>query len=76
MSPSLLEQLSAGALDWLGGNLDHFDPFAPAAGADTRSTPQAKAKAALELGLLCHRAARPAGGGPPPPRGGGARPPL
>ncbi|MFB6529242.1 DUF6895 family protein [Streptomyces sp. NPDC056399] len=72
MPPSLLEQLSAGALDWLGGNLDHFDPFAPAAGADTRSTPQAKAKAALELGLLCHRAARPAGSAPDPLGGAAA----
>ncbi|MDX2560763.1 hypothetical protein PV371_14025 [Streptomyces sp. TX20-6-3] len=75
MPPSLLEQLSAGALDWLGGNLDHFDPFSattgsatrsaagstarPAARSATRPAARGKAKAALELGLLCHRAARP-----------------
>lgn len=45
-----LDQLSAGALDWLGGNLDHFDPFSPSA----RSATHGKAKAALELALLCH----------------------
>ncbi|MCX5231959.1 hypothetical protein ABZY16_24165 [Streptomyces sp. NPDC006553] len=70
MPPSLLEQLSAGALDWLGGNLDHFDPFAAPTGATTRpaarTTPRGKAKAALELGLLCHRAARPDGTTPDP----------
>ncbi|WP_030319458.1 DUF6895 family protein [Streptomyces flavochromogenes] len=70
MPPSLLEQLSAGALDWLGGNLDHFDPFAADTEATTpstaRSAPHGKAKAALELGLLCHRAARPDGTGPDP----------
>ncbi|WP_055601501.1 DUF6895 family protein [Streptomyces aureus] len=63
MPPSLLEQLSAGALDWLGGNLDHFDPFSATtgstAGSTAGSTTRGKAKAALELGLLCHRAARP-----------------
>ncbi|WP_406055557.1 hypothetical protein OG462_07130 [Streptomyces sp. NBC_01077] len=53
--PSPLEQLSAGALDWLGGNLDLFDPFS----AGARSATHGKAKAALELGLLCHRAVRP-----------------
>ncbi|MFE5941779.1 DUF6895 family protein [Streptomyces sp. NPDC056480] len=76
MPPSLLEQLSAGALDWLGGNLDHFDPFSATTGATTatgsappssdRPAPRGKAKAALELGLLCHRAARPAGAAPDP----------
>ncbi|MFJ5073613.1 DUF6895 family protein [Streptomyces sp. NPDC088553] len=66
MPPSLLEQLSAGALDWLGGNLDHFDPFSAAAAATPRSTTQGKAKAALELGLLCHRAARPGDTEPDP----------
>ncbi|MGW2302938.1 DUF6895 family protein [Streptomyces sp. NPDC001809] len=55
MPPSVLEQLSAGALDWLVGNLDHFDPFP----ATVPSAHHARAKAALELGLLCHRAARP-----------------
>ncbi|WP_328946154.1 hypothetical protein OG259_36610 [Streptomyces sp. NBC_00250] len=53
--PTPLEQLSAGALDWLGRNLDHFDPFSES----TRPATHGKAKAALELGLLCHRAARP-----------------
>ncbi|MFH9728043.1 DUF6895 family protein [Streptomyces sp. NPDC017254] len=53
--PSPLEQLSAGALDWLGRNLDHFDPFS----ASARTATHGKAKAALELALLCHRAARP-----------------
>ncbi|MFD3994390.1 DUF6895 family protein [Streptomyces sp. NPDC058548] len=63
MPPSLLEQLSAGALDWLGGSLDHFDPFSATTGSTppsaARSTTRGKAKAALELGLLCDRAARP-----------------
>ncbi|MFD3556719.1 DUF6895 family protein [Streptomyces goshikiensis] len=51
---SPLERLSAGALGWLGGNLDHFDPFS----ASARPTPLARAKAALELALLCHCAGR------------------
>ncbi|MEU9084839.1 hypothetical protein [Streptomyces sp. NPDC048357] len=51
---SPLERLSAGALDWLGGNLDYFDPFS----ASSRSATHGKAKAALELALLCHCAAR------------------
>uniref|UniRef100_A0AAU2JJH0 DUF6895 domain-containing protein n=1 Tax=Streptomyces sp. NBC_00049 TaxID=2903617 RepID=A0AAU2JJH0_9ACTN len=51
---SSLERLSAGALGWLGGNLDHFDPFS----ASARSATHGKAKAALELALLCHCAAR------------------
>ncbi|MFE3787205.1 DUF6895 family protein [Streptomyces goshikiensis] len=52
---SPLEQLSSGALGWLGGNLDFFDPFS----ADIRSaSPLARAKAALELALLCHCADR------------------
>ncbi|MFF9064307.1 DUF6895 family protein [Streptomyces sp. NPDC014891] len=55
MLPSALEQLAAGTLDWLVGNLDHFDPFR----ATVPSTHHARAKAALELGLLCHRAGRP-----------------
>ncbi|MGE7384330.1 DUF6895 family protein [Streptomyces sp. NPDC004126] len=55
---SPLERLSSGALGWLAANLDHFDPFS----ADARSAaPQGRAKAALELALLCHCAARPAG---------------
>ncbi|MGA5193007.1 DUF6895 family protein [Streptomyces exfoliatus] len=58
--PSPLEQLSAGALDWLGTRLDHFDPFS----ASGRSATHGKAKAALELALLCHCASRPAGGAP------------
>ncbi|MFJ3830587.1 MULTISPECIES: DUF6895 family protein [unclassified Streptomyces] len=51
---SPLERLCAGALGWLGGNLDHFDPFS----ASARSATHGKAKAALELALLCHCAAR------------------
>ncbi|MFF1510372.1 DUF6895 family protein [Streptomyces sp. NPDC058326] len=56
-APAPLERLSAGALDWLGRHLDHFDPFSPSA----RSATHGRAKAALELALLCHCAARPAG---------------
>ncbi len=52
--PSPLEQLSCGALGWLERNLDHFDPFSAGARSATYST----AKAALELALLCHCAAR------------------
>ncbi|MFC8273124.1 DUF6895 family protein [Streptomyces sp. NPDC057271] len=48
--PSPLDQLSAGALDWVRGNLDHFDPYA----ASARSATHKQAKAALELALLCH----------------------
>ncbi|MEV4881125.1 DUF6895 family protein [Streptomyces cyaneofuscatus] len=51
---SPLDQLSAGALDWLGDHLDHFDPFSGSAPSATH----APAKAALELALLCHCAAR------------------
>ncbi|MEU9161438.1 hypothetical protein AB0D29_14365 [Streptomyces sp. NPDC048424] len=51
---SPLERLSAGALGWLGGNLDYFDPFSASSGSATHG----KAKAALELALLCHCAAR------------------
>lgn len=47
---SSLDQLSAGALDWLGANLDHFDPYATDAGTATHR----QAKAVLELALLCH----------------------
>ncbi|NXY95228.1 hypothetical protein HYE82_12695 [Streptomyces sp. BR123] len=49
-----LDRLSAGTLGWLSGNLDHFDPFA----AGAPSAPLGRAKAALELALLCHCAAR------------------
>ncbi|MFJ8163708.1 DUF6895 family protein [Streptomyces sp. NPDC096136] len=49
-----LDRLSAGALGWLSGNLDHFDPFSAGAPAQ----PLGRAKAALELALLCHCAAR------------------
>ncbi|WP_405828835.1 MULTISPECIES: DUF6895 family protein [unclassified Streptomyces] len=62
---SPLERLSAGALGWLGGNLDYFDPFS----ASARSATHGKAKAALELALLCHCAARLAD---PPEALGGA----
>ncbi|MFJ5774002.1 DUF6895 family protein [Streptomyces sp. NPDC093094] len=51
---SSLERLSAGALRWLDGNLEFFDPFS----ASGRPATHAKAKAALELALLCHCAAR------------------
>ncbi|MFD3335295.1 DUF6895 family protein [Streptomyces sp. NPDC058700] len=54
---SPLERLSAGALGWLGRNLDHFDPFSASAGTSARG----RAKAALELALLCHCADRPGG---------------
>ncbi|MFH7599679.1 hypothetical protein WDV06_31955 [Streptomyces racemochromogenes] len=49
-----LERLAAGALGWLGANVDHFDPFS----ASAPPTALAKAKAALELALLCHCASR------------------
>ncbi|MFE6836670.1 DUF6895 family protein [Streptomyces sp. NPDC057705] len=49
-----LDRLSAGALSWLSGNLDRFDPFS----AGAPSAPLGRAKAALELALLCHCAAR------------------
>ncbi|WP_327712832.1 hypothetical protein OG912_35050 [Streptomyces sp. NBC_00464] len=51
---SPLDRLSDGALDWLGGSLDHFDPYSSSAPSATHT----KAKAALELALLCHCAAR------------------
>ncbi|MEW1633669.1 hypothetical protein AB0469_06330 [Streptomyces sp. NPDC093801] len=51
---SPLERLAAGALGWLDGNLDHFDPFSPGA----HPTALGKAKAALELALLLHCASR------------------
>ncbi|WP_405981924.1 DUF6895 family protein [Streptomyces sp. NBC_00158] len=54
---SPLERLSAGALGWLDGNLDLFDPFS----ASPRPAGHGRAKAVLELALLCHCAARPAG---------------
>ncbi|AZM87982.1 hypothetical protein [Streptomyces sp. W1SF4] len=52
---SPLERLSSRALGWLAANLHHFDPFS--AGARS-AAPQGRAKAALELALLCHCAAR------------------
>ncbi|MEV2257333.1 DUF6895 family protein [Streptomyces anulatus] len=54
---SSLDQLSAGTLDWLGANLDHFDPYAADAGTATHH----QAKAVLELALLCHCSPRPGG---------------
>ncbi|MGW7090730.1 DUF6895 family protein [Streptomyces sp. NPDC054874] len=51
---SSLDQLSAGTLDWLGANLDHFDPYAADAGTATHQ----QAKAVLELALLRHCSAR------------------
>lgn len=53
-----LDRLSAGTLAWLGRNLDYFDPYSASAPASAHG----KAKAALELGLLCHCGARPDGG--------------
>ena len=54
-----LDTLSAGALGWLEGNLAFFMPF----GRDSAASPLKRAKAALELALLCHCAGRlPAGG--------------
>ncbi|WP_313896339.1 DUF6895 family protein [Streptomyces sp. YIM 98790] len=58
---ALLDRLRAGALDWLGENLGHFDAL-PASHA--RPATRGRAKAALELALLCHCAAR-LDGGPP-----------
>lgn len=55
--PSSLDQLSAGTLDWLGANLDHFDPYA----ADAGTPAHRQAKALLELALLCHCSARAGG---------------
>jgi hypothetical protein len=49
-----LHRLTAGSLDWLVAHLDHFDPFSPSG----RSAGHGKAKAALELALLCHCWAR------------------
>ncbi|MFJ9885264.1 DUF6895 family protein [Streptomyces sp. NPDC091287] len=54
---SSLDQLSAGTLDWLGANLDHFDPYAADAGTATHR----QSKAVLELALLCHCSPRPGG---------------
>ncbi|MBB0228828.1 DUF6895 family protein, partial [Streptomyces calidiresistens] len=64
MNPSPLEELFAGTLGWLERNLDHFDPFSTAAPTATHP----KAKAVLELGLLCHCAQR-RGGLPSAPSG-------
>lgn len=59
MNPSSLERLSTGTVDWLTRHVDHFDPFSRCPRPATHST----AKAALELALLCHCAAR-VGGAP------------
>ncbi|WP_327674140.1 DUF6895 family protein [Kitasatospora sp. NBC_00458] len=56
-TPSDLDRLSAGTLAWLGRHLDHFDPYA----APARPAEHGRAKAALELALLCHLWARRAG---------------
>jgi hypothetical protein len=45
-----LARLSAGTLDWLTASLEFFDPYAPGAGPCAGR----RAKAALELALLCH----------------------
>lgn len=47
--PVLLSRLATGALGWLGGQMHRFDPFS----ATARSATHARAKAALELALLC-----------------------
>ncbi|MFE9424096.1 DUF6895 family protein [Kitasatospora sp. NPDC006697] len=44
-----LQRLAAGTLGWLDRHLEHFDPFSPAA----RAAGHGRAKAALELALLC-----------------------
>ncbi|MFD4910013.1 DUF6895 family protein [Kitasatospora purpeofusca] len=55
-----LEQLSAGALGWIGRHLDRFDPFAPGhdrpgpAPVPDPGGAHRPAKAALELALLTH----------------------
>ncbi|GAA1394514.1 hypothetical protein GCM10009639_28690 [Kitasatospora putterlickiae] len=54
-----LRRLSAGALGWLGRNLDHFDPFTSRGRTPERSAAEPggahrPAKAALELALLAH----------------------
>ncbi|WP_062209198.1 hypothetical protein [Streptomyces sp. NBRC 109706] len=49
-----VDRLAEGALDWLMTRLDHFDPFS----AQAASAAHLPAKAALELALLCHCAAR------------------
>ncbi|MGW2546008.1 DUF6895 family protein [Kitasatospora sp. NPDC001574] len=59
--PSDLDRLSAGTLAWLGRHLDHFDPYS----APGRSAEHGRAKAALELALLCHLWARRDTGGDP-----------
>ena len=52
--PQVLDHLSAGALGWLERNLDYFDPYSALAASATH----ARAKAALELALLCSCSAR------------------
>jgi hypothetical protein len=56
-----LDLLRTGTLDWLERHLDYFDPSTAAAHAAGHG----KAKAALELALLCHCAARHGAGGDP-----------
>jgi hypothetical protein len=49
-----LDRLSEGAFDWLERNLDHFDPYSERAASATH----VRAKAVLELALLCSCAGR------------------
>jgi hypothetical protein len=53
--PPALDRLSEGTLDWLGRNLDFFDPYS----ASARSATHRAVKAVLELALLCHCQSRP-----------------
>ncbi|MEV5749795.1 hypothetical protein AB0L00_18400 [Actinoallomurus sp. NPDC052308] len=48
--PSTLDRLAEGTLDWLGHNLEFFDPWS----ASARSATHGPVKAVLELALLCH----------------------
>jgi hypothetical protein len=45
-----LGALGEGALDWLGRNLEFFDPFSPSSPLPE----QRRVKAALELAIVCH----------------------
>lgn len=49
-APSALPALSAGALGWMGRNLAFFDPLS----SGSPLPPERRAKAALELAIVCH----------------------
>ncbi|HET9171175.1 MAG TPA: hypothetical protein VFN97_17180 [Actinospica sp.] len=53
-APRALDRLSDGAFDWLEHNLEHFDPYSGRAASATH----VRAKAVLELALLCSCSAR------------------